>query len=624
MRERYIRYQNKYNRYNIDYMRVKPMLNRTKQPITIYSSKPNRHVAGLRLVVVAVFSLIGGILASTFGSILLEKMGIANSAPQKVQAVYGSSARCTNQDGEWRITAVGESYNPDAASYTGFFDLVPPSSVTVSTDVAIDGLKFFCPLATGQDGGGNPSTNGQCGLQWYVHTITGERIQFTQETSTFHFNAGDTSPRRIEYTLTNAPPRCGGYQLDLGFKQIVAGGQTTQCSGIVLGNLAHATCTSPGCTVSGFTGESCNIPAYCPSRALGVELQPDGAHVSLQRDVFTNSPLKPMIKYRKLNDNGTAGAWQDGCTYGAYTCVIPRSFYADFTPQEKLQVIVNVHLVRADGAELNVCSWNVGWVPAQAVNNEYFLGGCTNLCQQLVTIPVVPPSPTPTSTPTATPTPTATVTPRPSATATPTPTATVTPRPSATATPTPTATSTPTPTATPTNTPTPTPVPECNSLCRTNQECPSNLFCYFGTNPITRTGHCRLPSNPEDLQCRPTPTATPTPTSTPTATPTPTATVTPTPTVTVTPSPTASVTPSPTATVTPSPTVTVTPNPSATATPTPTITPTPEIRTVVIYRDGRPVEPHQPIDTGVNAGEAVASVSIFLSGLAWFIKQRVF
>ena len=606
------------------------MLNRTKQPIIIYSSQAKKPVVGLRLMVVAVFSLIGGIFASTFGSILLEKMGIANTAPQKVQAVAGGTAWCNFQNDEskrWEVRGVGESYNSSVATYTGSFDIDPPETVSGDTDVTLRLYKFFCPLATGQTGGGDPHPNGWCSIQWYVHTQTGERIQAGNETTVFRFNAGDTATRRITIAVTNAPPMCGGYQIDVGFERIAMGSQVTQCAGIQMGNLAHATCTSPSCTVPGFTGASCNIPAYCPSRALGVELQPDGAHVSLQRDVFANSPLKPMIKYRKLNDNGTAGAWQDGCTYGAYTCVIPRSFYADFTPQEKLQVIVNVHLVRADGAELNVCSWNVGWVPAQAVNNEYFLGGCTNLCQQLVTIPVAPtatPTPTPTLTPTSTPTPTPGPTNTPTPTSTPTPTATVTPRPSATATPTPTATSTPTPTATPTNTPTPTPVPECNSLCRTNQECPSNLFCYFGTNPITRTGHCRLPSNPEDLQCRPTPTATPTPTSSPTATPTPTATVTPTPTATVTPSPTASVTPSPTVTITPSPTVTVTPNPSATATPTPTITPTPEIRTVVIYRDGRPVEPHQPIDTGVNAGEAVASVSIFLSGLAWFIKQRMF
>ncbi|MCA9373237.1 hypothetical protein KC921_04040 [Candidatus Woesebacteria bacterium] len=68
----------------------------------------------------------------------------------------------------------------------------------------------------------------------------------------------------------------------------------------------------------------------------------------------------------------------------------------------------------------------------------------------------------------------------------------------------------------------------------------------------------------------------------------------------------------------------MTPTGTLTPTPTATVTPTPVERTVVIYREGRPVEPHQPIDTGVNAGEAVASVSMFLSGLAWFLKQRVF
>lgn len=574
------------------------MQKRTNQPIVIYSaqSKSKKPVTGLRLLVVAVFSLFGGMFASTLGSVLLQKVGVTSTAPQVAQAVYGSTARCSNADGEWKINAIGESYSADNASYTGIFDLVPPSAVTTATDVEIDGLKFFCPLATGQEGDGTPSSNGQCALQWYVHTVTGERIRFTQETSTFHFNAGDTNPRRIEYTLSNAPPRCGGYQLDLGFKQIVTTAQTTQCSGIVLGNLAHATCTSPNCTVAGFTGASCNIPANCPADALAVNFTNEGAQVNLQLGIFNNSPLKPEINYRVYRESGSHGAWQGGCTYGQYACFIPKSFYANFTAEEKLQVIVNVHLVRSDGVELNVCSWNRGWVPEQPVNNEYFLGSCSNQCHLIRTVPVV----TPTATPTPTPTPTLIATPTPTGVVTPTPTSTATPSP----------TKTPTPTVTVTATPTP--VPQCNSQCRSDLECPKDLYCYFGLGPIVpNIGHCRLKSNPTDLMCRPKPTATPTPTNTPT------------PTLTTTPTPTATATPTPTATATPTPTVTTTPNPTATPTPTATITPTPEVRTVVIYRDGTPVEPHQPIDTGVNAGEAVASVSIFISGLAWFIRQRI-
>jgi len=48
------------------------------------------------------------------------------------------------------------------------------------------------------------------------------------------------------------------------------------------------------------------------------------------------------------------------------------------------------------------------------------------------------------------------------------------------------------------------------------------------------------------------------------------------------------------------------------------------VKTVVIYKEGKPVEPHKPIDTGLSAGETVAGLSVFLSGLGWFIKQRVF
>jgi len=115
----------------------------------------------------------------------------------------------------------------------------------------------------------------------------------------------------------------------------------------------------------------------------------------------------------------------------------------------------------------------------------------------------------------------------------------------------PVVTPTPTPTATPTATPSPTPTP---------------------TGTLTPT---------------------PTPTATPTATPspTPTGTLTPTP----TPTPTGTLTPSPTPTATPTVTPTNTPTPTPTNTPAPT--PTPITKIVVVYRKGRPVQPHAPIDT---------------------------
>lgn len=279
-------------------------------------------------------------------------------------------------------------------------------------------------------------------------------------------------------------------------------------------------------------------------------------------------------------------------------------------------------------------------------------GPCINNCVGAWTVQAATATPTPTFTqtpsPTATHTPTLTVSPTPTSSGTPTPTVTPTGTQSPTTTPprtpTPTATAmlTQTPTSTPTRTPSPTPVPRCNSICREDAECPSNLFCYFGEDNDVRTGFCRLKENPTDVNCRPVPTSTPTttPTRTPTVTPTTTPSRTPTPTSTLTPTaqpsssltPTATLTHTPTLSPTHTPTNTPTHTPTATptgtgvpaATHTPTPTPTPIVKTVVIYRDGKPIEPHRPIDTGLNAGEAVASLSMIFSGLGWYLKTKFF
>ena len=59
----------------------------------------------------------------------------------------------------------------------------------------------------------------------------------------------------------------------------------------------------------------------------------------------------------------------------------------------------------------------------------------------------------------------------------------------------------------------PTSPPTCNSICRDNNECPNTLICHFDAS---RTGNCRLASNPSNTQCQPVPpTATPTPTGIP-------------------------------------------------------------------------------------------------------------
>lgn len=581
---------------------------------------------GVRVILIALFSLFGGILASTAGSALMQQFGWNGFEATPVQAVVGGLASCTASNVRWEMTGINESYNPGTVStnstYTGTFQVKPLDPVTANTQVKLEVSKFFCPRAEGQDGGGNPA-DGTCGIQWYVHTRTGERINYGQEAPVISFAPGETAPKTVTVTISNAPAMCGGFQIDAGFDQITTGGTATQCAGIVSGNLAHATCTAGNCTLPDYTGQNCQMTANCPANALHVGFSlGGGALITVQQGAFENSSVQPAILYRKITIGGTEGEWQH-CPFNTYSCDVDESFYADFGPNDRLQVVVNAHLRQTtDDVTLNVCSWNAGWVPASPVNNEYFLGSCTNECNMTLNVTVPSPTPTPTpTTPPSEPTPTPTPTP-PSSEPSPTPTPTNTPTPTATATPTPTKTPTPSPTVTPTPTKTPTP-----TVTPTGTLTPSPTPTITPTptkTPTPTPTKTPTPTPTGTLTPSPTATATPTPSNSPTPTPTATATptATPTPTGTLTPSPTATATPTPTDT--PTPTNTPTPNPSATATPTPTITPTPVVKTVVIYREGKPVEPHKPIDTGVNAGEAVASVSVFLSGLAWFIKQRVF
>ena len=85
--------------------------------------------------------------------------------------------------------------------------------------------------------------------------------------------------------------------------------------------------------------------------------------------------------------------------------------------------------------------------------------------------------------------------PTPTHTGTPTPTATATPS----LTPTLTPTNTPTPTITPTSSPgpSPTPISQCNAICASDSECPSNLTCSDGA--------CRNSSCTDEVDCSCTP-----------------------------------------------------------------------------------------------------------------------
>lgn len=63
--------------------------------------------------------------------------------------------------------------------------------------------------------------------------------------------------------------------------------------------------------------------------------------------------------------------------------------------------------------------------------------------------------------------------------------------------------------------------------------------------------------------------------------------------------------------------------PTPTNTPTPTHTPTPTPTRVVVYHKGQPIPPHKPLNTGTEAGSAVAAVSMILTGVGWMIRQRL-
>jgi hypothetical protein len=129
-------------------------------------------------------------------------------------------------------------------------------------------------------------------------------------------------------------------------------------------------------------------------------------------------------------------------------------------------------------------------------------------------------------------------------------------------TPTPTPTPTDTPSPTPTNSPTPTPttIPECWSICETDDDCPSGLVCLTEAgevNPdeVMRCANEECPAE-EDCVCpEPTDTPTPTPTNTGTPTPTPTGTITPAPTDTPAPTNTPAPGETPVPTNTPAPRV---------------------------------------------------------------------
>jgi len=59
---------------------------------------------------------------------------------------------------------------------------------------------------------------------------------------------------------------------------------------------------------------------------------------------------------------------------------------------------------------------------------------------------------------------------------------------------------------------------------------------------------------------------------------------------------------------------------------TPTVTPTPKTKIVVIYRSGRPIIPHVPVNTGTGLPEAIAGAAgaIGTAVGSFFLKRRIF
>lgn len=624
-----------------------------------------------QIAIMAFTSLVAGFIIAIFAPpvlTLLSGEGLIAEAPQPaiVQAVLGGANSC----GEYHLKPIQESYNSATGQYltTVVFERSDGQAVNENVPFQMELTRFFCWMGSGQDANGNQTNNGTCSLRSFIHPQTGRRVtgselaagnELTPVPGMQDVYAGvlESGQRQkvMHFILpssnqTQAVANCGSFQADFALK--TAGNQTCVGNGIAPGkDFTYSTCVASGNGNScGLSGADCRVQASCRANDLGIITYDDGRAPVVTYSYpagVNNQAFKPMISYRIDNSS----SWQT-CDWGVTQCQV--SGWSDQARSIEAKADLGFFFNEGNSTTLLArCDFGANqWQNFTPDNKEFGLGACSNTCTQVVTFVITPtptptatttptptqsptptptktptptptgtlvPTATPTQTPTQTPTPTATPTGTQSPTKTPTPTPSKTPTPSATPTKTPTPTSTPTatqtPTATPTKTPTPTPVPECNSRCRTDNECPSHLFCYFGDQVVTRTGVCRLKSNPTDLQCRPLP---------PTATPTPTATITPTATLTptATPSPTATptVTPQPSATPSPTLTPTVTPQPTTTSTPQPTPTP----QTIIIYRDGRPVEPHRPIDTGLNAGQAVASLSIFLSGLGWFLKQRLF
>jgi len=532
----------------------------------------NRHFKALTLGVIALFS---GLIVSWLSNAVVFNSNSETNVSQ-VQAVVPNNVPGFvqfNTCGPLKLTAIYDEVidipnDPLRQIYRVHFDVTRqenqfPTGI-VNFSYVTEG--YYCTLTQGQTEGGAPHPLSVCNLLQYTDPYTGQVIprNHTENiTGTLDFSKNANASLSFEVSKV-VLKGCGSFQND-AWLQTVDGAQCYQAGSPPTGSsLAGALCTDHWVQYA-TPANTCSIINWANQRDVGengaCQPSPTATPTPIPTPTVTFTPTPtPTIEPTPTE---VPAQCNSRCETDAYCQRYLGNGYICYTPPNMRDAFCRL-------------ASNPGDDQCQAATPTPTLTPTGTPRPTNTPTPTATPTATPTGTPrpTATPTPTLTPTgtPRPTNTPTPTMTPTGTPRP--TNTPTPTATPTSTPTSTPTNTPTPTatptPVPQCNSVCTTNAQCPSNLFCFIPSG--FSDGRCRLPSNAGDDQCRPVaPTATPTPTSTP----------------------------------------------------TPTNTPTPTPTTVVVYHKGQPIPPHQPLNTGTESGSAVAAISMILTGAGWMIRQRV-
>lgn len=232
-----------------------------------------------------------------------------------------------------------------------------------------------------------------------------------------------------------------------------------------------------------------NLPLMVALDTKGMQV--DGVQLAITLPLTFSNPVAQIssvlpiqIAYQQLEQNSS---------HNILKLLIINNQISQPFATSRLEPILQINSTPTQGGTFSVGADNTRSIVTRHNSDppEDVLKPITSISVVIASGPAVTTTPTPTGHPSATPSPTT----RPSATATPTLRPSVTPTPSRYPTVTPASTS------------------QCNSQCRTDLECPSHLFCYFGGYPINpNIGKCRLPSNPKNTQCLAIPSLTPTPT----------------------------------------------------------------------------------------------------------------